>query len=56
MVRAVTTPLHSIYQGSPHYGPRENPTCEAISPDRKTHFSNNEKILYLQKTCLFGRM
>jgi len=27
------------------------PTCEAISPGRKTHFANNEKIIYLRKMC-----
>jgi len=26
-------------------------TCEAISPVRKTHFANNEKIIYLRITC-----
>jgi len=33
-----------------------NPTCEAISPGRKTHFAINEKIIYLRKMCRFGRM
>ena len=32
-----------------------NPTCEAISPGRKIHCANNEKI-YLRKMCWFGRM
>ena len=31
-------------------------TCEAISPVRKTHFANNEKIIYLRITCWFSRM
>ena len=38
-VCAITTPLHSLYQGSPNYGP----PSEAISPGRKTHFANNDK-------------
>jgi len=33
-----------------------NSTYEAISPDRKTDFANNEEITYLQKMCWFGRM
>jgi len=28
-----------------------NLTYEAISPDRKTDFANNEEITYLQKMC-----
>jgi len=28
-----------------------NPTCEAISPGCKTHFADNEKIIYVQKMC-----
>jgi len=39
MVCAVTTPLHSLHQGTPNYGPRPNLTYEAISPGRKTHFA-----------------
>ena len=31
-----------------------NPTREAISSGRKTHFANNEKMIYLQKMCSFG--
>jgi len=35
---------------------RENSTYEAISPGRKKHFANNEKIIYLRKMCWLGRM
>ena len=41
MVCAVTTPLHSLYQGLHPTARRQNPTCEAISPGSKTHFANN---------------
>jgi len=33
-----------------------NPTCGVIWPGRKTHFVNNEKIIYLRKPRWFGRM
>jgi len=33
-----------------------NLTCKAILPGRKTHFANDEKIIYLRKMCWFGRM
>ena len=57
MVCAVTTPLHSLCQGSPHSRPAgQYPTCEAISPGCKTHFANDEKIFYLQRMCWFVRM
>jgi len=32
-------------------GPK--PTWEAISPDRKTHFANNENIIYLRKMLIW---
>ena len=51
MVCAVTTPLHSLYQGSPTTARGPNPTCEAISPGRKTHFADNEKMIYFRKIC-----
>ena len=35
---------------------RSNSTYEAISSGRKTHFANNEKVIYLQKMCWLGRM
>ena len=46
-VCAITTPLHSLYQGSPNYGP----PSEAISPGRKTHFANNDKW-YIYEKCV----
>jgi len=36
--------------------PGPNSTYEAISPGRKTHFANNEKITYSRKMCWLGRM
>jgi len=36
--------LHTTTRGA-------NPTCEAISPGPKTHFANNEKIIYLRRIC-----
>jgi len=49
MVCAVTTPFHGLYQGSLHCGLGPNPTYEAISPGRKTHFAINEEIIHLRK-------
>jgi len=56
MVCAVTTPFHGLYQGSLHCGLGPNPTYEAISPGRKTHFAINEEIIHLRKIYWFGRM
>jgi len=56
MVCPVTTPLHSLDQGSPTTARGPNLTCEGISPGRKTHFANKEKIIYLRKICKFGRL
>jgi len=36
--------LHTTVRGP-------SPTCEAIALGRKTHFANNEKIIYLRKMC-----
>ena len=33
-----------------------NLTCEAMSSLRKTHFANNEKIIYLREMCWSSRM
>jgi len=46
-------PMHLT--GSPTTARGSNPTCEAIFPGHKTHFENNEKIIYLRKICWFGR-
>ena len=49
MVCAVTTPLHSLYQGSPTTAHGTNLTGEANSLGRKTRFANNEETMYLRK-------
>jgi len=51
-----TTPLRSLYQGSPNYCPRAKSDLRSHSPGRKTHFANNEKIIYLRKMGSFGRI
>jgi len=56
MVCSVTTPLHSLHQVLQTTACGPNPTCEAISPGLKTHFANNEKIIYLRKICWIGIM
>jgi len=45
MVCAYTSPLHSLYQVYHTTARGPNPTYEDISPGRKTHFANNEKII-----------
>ena len=55
-VCALTTPLHSLIRVLHTLARGSNPTCEAISPGSKTHFANNEKIIYLRKLGWFGRM
>jgi len=56
MVCAVTTPLHSLYQCSPNYGPRRKSYLWNHFTSPQTHFVENEKIMYLRKMCWFGRM
>jgi len=56
MVCAVTTPLHSLYQGSPHYGPWDKSDQRSHFTRPQNTFANNEKIIYLRKMCCFGRM
>jgi len=49
LFKVYTRVLHTTARGP-------NPTCEAISPVRKTHFADNEKIIHLRKMCRFGRI
>jgi len=49
---AVAPPLHSLYQGSPNYVRRPKLTCEAILPGGKTHFANNEKIIFTKNVLI----
>jgi len=53
MVCAFTTPLHILYQGSPHHGPLAKSDLRSHFNGRKTHFANNEKIMqYIYEKCV----
>ena len=55
MVCAVTTPLHSLCQGSPHHGPlAKTGSAKPFAPVHKIHFANDEKIMYLRKMLIWN--
>jgi len=53
MVRAVATPLHSLYQGSPHCGPRAESDLRSHFTRRKTHFANDEKNIFKKNVAIW---